>query len=173
MSCSARSTVAHGWEPFTTKSLIFNVGPEYLVATRRSASPATVALMSVPPVIPTSRNGFFSSLFDMSFSRLVTTRAVKPLYILLIVLVAIGLVASIVSSIIAGSIAGVLIAVVGGTIAALLTIIYGRIVLEVLLAIFRLLETNREIAYLQRQQLEQLQRDPAAGNASQQYPPAS
>ncbi len=129
--------------------------------------------MSVPPVIPTSRNGFFSSLFDMSFSRLVTTRAVKPLYILLIVLVSVGLVASIVSSIIAGSLPGVLIAVIGGTIAALLTIIYGRIVLEVLLAIFRLLETNREIAYLQRQQLEQLQRDPAAGNASQQYPPAS
>ncbi len=129
--------------------------------------------MSVPPVIPTSRNGFFSSLFDMSFSRLVTTRAVKPLYILLIVLVSVGLVASIVSSIIAGSIVGVLISVIGGTIAALLTIIYGRIVLEVLLAIFRLLETNREIAYLQRQQLEQLQRDPAAGNASQQYPPAS
>ncbi len=129
--------------------------------------------MSVPPVIPTSRNGFFSALFDMSFSRLVTTRAVKPLYILLIVLVSVGLVASIVSSIIAGSIVGVLISVIGGTIAALLTIIYGRIVLEVLLAIFRLLETNREIAYLQRQQLEQLQRDPAAGNASQQYPPAS
>ncbi len=129
--------------------------------------------MSVPPVIPTSRNGFFSSLFDMSFSRLVTTRAVKPLYILLIVLVSVGLVASIVSAIIAGSLPGVLISVIGGTIAALLTIIYGRIVLEVLLAIFRLLETNREIAYLQRQQLEQLQRDPAAGNASQQYPPAS
>ena len=140
---------------------------------RKSAQPATVAAMSVPPVIPTSREGFFSTLFDLSFTRLLTTRVVKALYILLIVVVGIGLVVTIVSSIIAGSITGVLISVVGGTLAALLTIIYGRIVLEVLLAIFRILETNREIAYLQRQQLLAIKPEAAAGDASQQFPPAS
>ena len=140
---------------------------------RQSVQPATVAAMSVPPVIPTSRGGFFSSLFDLSFTRLVTTRVVKALYILLIVVVAIGLVATITSSIIAGSITGVLISVIGGTLGALLTIIYGRIMLEVLLAIFRILETNREIAYLQRQQLLAIQPQGAAGGASQQPPPAA
>lgn len=139
---------------------------------RESVQPATVATMSVPPVIPTSRDGFLSSLFDLSFTRLVTTRVVKGLYILLIVVVAIGLVASIVSAIISGSITGVLISVVGGTLVALLTIIYGRIMLEVLLAIFRILETNREIAYLQRQQLMAIQPEAAAGDASQQFSPA-
>ena len=128
--------------------------------------------MSVPPVIPTSRDSFLSALFDLSFTRLVTTRVVKGLYILLIVVVAVGLVAAIVSSIIAGSITGVVLSVIGGTIGAFLTIIYGRIVLEVLLAIFRILETNREIAYLQRQQLLAVQGEVAAGGASQQFPPA-
>lgn len=128
--------------------------------------------MSVPPAIPTSRDGFFSTLFDLSFTRLLTTRVVKLLYILLIIVVGIGLAVTIVSSIIAGSITGVLIAVIGGTLGALLTIIYGRIVLEVLLAIFRILETNREIAYLQRQQLLAIKPEAAAGDASQQFPPA-
>ncbi|MSX02691.1 MAG: DUF4282 domain-containing protein [Actinobacteria bacterium] len=128
--------------------------------------------MSVPPAIPTSRNGFFSSLFDFSFSRLVTTRVVKWLYMLLIVVVGIGWVTAIVSSIIAGSISGVLIAVIGGAIAALLTVIYGRIVLELVLAIFRILETNREIAYLQRQQLGGAPPPGVAGEASPPYPPA-
>ena len=90
----------------------------------------------------------------------------------LIVVVGIGLVVTIVSSIITGSITGVLISVVVGTLGALLTIIYGRIVLEVLLAIFRILETNREIAYLQRQQLLAIKPEAAAGDASQQFPPA-
>jgi len=125
--------------------------------------------MSVPPVIPSSRDGFFSTLFDLSFTRLLTTRVVKGLYILLIVVVGIGLVVAIVSSIIAGSITGVLVSVIGGTLGALLTIIYGRIVLEVLLAIFRILETNREIAYLQRQQLLAIQPEATAGSAA---PPA-
>jgi len=129
--------------------------------------------MSVPPVIPTSRNNFFSALFDFSFSRLVTTRVVKWLYMLWIFVVAVSLVASIVSAIMAGSIAGVLITVIGGTIVALLSIIYGRIVLELILAVFRILETNREIAYLQRQQLTHTQPESLAGEASQQFPPAT
>lgn len=153
------------------KSDLHDAG-EYPFVRRKSGQPATVAVMSVPPVIPTSRDGFFSTLFDLSFTRLLTTRVIKWLYILLIIVVGIGLVVTIVSSIIAGSITGVLISVVVGTLGALLTIIYGRIVLEVLLAIFRILETNREIAYLQRQQLLAIQHGAAAGDASQQFPPA-
>ena len=41
--------------------------------------------------------------------------------------------------------------------------IYARVILEVILAIFRLLESNREIAFLQRQQLALLQQQQAAG----------
>ena len=155
------------------KSLIFIIRPQYLFVRRQSVQVATVAALSVPPVIPTSRNNFFSALFDFSFSRLVTTRVVKWLYMLWIFVVGVSLVASIVSAIMAGSIPGVLITVIGGTIVALLSIIYGRIVLELILAVFRILETNREIAYLQRQQLTHAQPDSLAGEASQQFPPAT
>ena len=62
---------------------------------------------------------------------------------------------------------------IGGAIVALLSIIYGRIVLELILAVFRILETNREIAYLQRQQLGHTPPEVAAGEASQQFPSAT
>jgi len=53
-----------------------------------------------------------------------------------------------------------------GPLVALLYVIYARVIIEVILAIFRLLESNREIAFLQRQQLalmqQQSQQPPAA-----------
>lgn len=112
--------------------------------------------MSVPPTMPTSRAGFFSSLFDLNFSRVVTTRVVKWLYLLVIVLVAIGLVGYIATSIISGSVTAIVISVIVGPLVALLYIIVARIGFEVLVAIFRILETNREIAFLERQQLNHM-----------------
>ena len=113
--------------------------------------------MSVPPTMPTSRAGFFSSLFDLNFSRVVTTRVVKWLYLIVIVLVVIGLIGYIATSIISGSVTAIVISVIVGPLVALLYIIIARIGFEVLVAIFRILETNREIAFLERQQLNQMQ----------------
>ncbi len=130
--------------------------------------------MSVPPTMPTSRAGFFSSLFDLNFSRVVTTRVVKWLYLLVIVLVVIGLIGYIATSIISGSVTAIVISVIVGPLVALLYIIIARIGFEVLVAIFRILETNREIAFLERQQLNQMQGgapEPLAPQAQQ--PPAA
>lgn len=130
--------------------------------------------MSVPPTMPTSRAGFFSSLFDLNFSRVVTTRVVKWLYLLVIVLVVIGLIGYIATSIISGSVTAIVISVIVGPLVALLYIIIARIGFEVLVAIFRILETNREIAFLERQQLNQMQGgapEPLAPQAPQ--PPAA
>ena len=130
--------------------------------------------MSVPPTMPTSRAGFFSSLFDLNFSRVVTTRVVKWLYLLVIVLVVIGLIGYIATSIISGSVTAIVVSVIVGPLVALLYIIIARIGFEVLVAIFRILETNREIAFLERQQLNQMQGgapEPLAPQAPQ--PPAA
>ena len=130
--------------------------------------------MSVPPTMPTSRAGFFSSLFDLNFSRVVTTRVVKWLYLIVIVLVVIGLIGYIATSIISGSVTAIVISVIVGPLVALLYIIIARIGFEVLVAIFRILETNREIAFLERQQLNQMQGgapEPLAPQAPQ--PPAA
>ena len=109
--------------------------------------------MSTTPVIPQARKGFLASLLDTSFTTLVTTRVISVLYLLLLILVGVGLLAFVIAAIASGSAAEILVAVIVGPLVALLYVVYARVILEVILAIFRLLESNREIAFLQRQQV--------------------
>lgn len=114
--------------------------------------------MSITPTpIPAARKGFLASLLDPSFSTLVTTRVIRYLYILLLVLFGLGLLGFIVASIASGSAVQIVIALIIGPLVALLYVIYARVILEVILAIFRILESSREIAFVQRQQLALLQ----------------
>lgn len=125
-----------------------------------SDPPARVPLPAVsttPAQIPAARKGFVASLLDTSFSTLVTTRVIRFLYILLLVLVGLGLLGFIVAAIASGSLSQILVALIVGPLMALLYVIYARVILEVILAIFRLLESSREIAFLQRQTLATLQ----------------
>jgi len=128
-----------------------------------------VLAVSTPASIPTARDGFFSSLFDLSFSRLVATRVIKFLYVLLLVLIGLGLLAFIVAAIAGGSAAGIIAALILGPLVALLYVVYARVFLEIILAIFRILETNREIAFLQRQQLALMQQG-GGGSTPPAYP---
>jgi TM2 domain-containing membrane protein YozV len=118
---------------------------------------------TTPTPIPAARKGFIASLLDPSFTTLVTTRVIRYLYILLLVLFGIGLLAFIVASIASGSAAQIVVALIIGPLVALLYIIYARVILEVILAIFRILESSREIAFVQRQQLALLQQQQGAG----------
>ena len=117
--------------------------------------------MITPQPIPTARDGFFSSLFDLSFSRLVTTRVIKVLYILLLVVIGLGLLGFIVAAIASGGAGAIIAALIAGPLVALLYVVYARVFLEIILAIFRILESNREIAFLQRQQVALLQQTTA------------
>ncbi len=133
--------------------------------------------MSTPQPIPTARDGFFSSLFDLSFSRLVTTRVIKVLYILLLIVIGLGLLAFIVAAIASGGAGAIILALIAGPLVALLYVVYARVFLEIILAIFRILETNREIAFLQRQQVALMQQSgggvppsPAPIQPTPQYP---
>jgi cytochrome c oxidase subunit IV len=110
-----------------------------------------------PAPIPPARKGFIASLLDPSFSTLVTTRVIRWLYILILVLIGLGLLGAIVTAIAGGSVAGILFALIIAPLIALLYVIMARVTLEVILAIFRILESSRETAFLQRQQLAVLQ----------------
>lgn len=123
-------------------------------------------MSTTPAQIPAARKGFLASLLDPSFTTLVTTRVIRWLYILMLVLVGLGLLGFIVASIASGSAAQIVVALIVGPLVALLYVIYARVILEVILAIFRLLESNREIAFLQRQQLGLMQQQ------HQQQPPS-
>lgn len=128
-------------------------------------------MSTTPTPIPAARKGFIASLLDPSFTTLVTTRVIRYLYILLLVLFGIGLLFFIIASIASGSAAQIVVALIIGPLVALLYIIYARVFLEVILAIFRILESSREIAFVQRQQLALLQQQQGAVQPPQ--PPAA
>ncbi len=130
---------------------------------RPAADPRSLPGMSTTPAIPTARKGFLASLFDTSFTTLVTTRVISVLYLLLLILVGLGLLGFVIAAIASGSAAEILVALIVGPLLALLYVVYARVILEVILAIFRLLESSREIAFLQRQQVGLLQQQQLGG----------
>ena len=86
-----------------------------------------------PPSQPATANpvltnrGFFASLFDFSFTSLVTTKIIKALYVISVIVIglsSLGLVAPLV---------------------ALLWLIYTRVILELFIALFRIAENTSEL----------------------------
>jgi Domain of unknown function (DUF4282) len=110
--------------------------------------------------------GFLASLFDVSFSSLITTRVIKVLYILSMVVIgltALGLVGAAFANSVA---AGLFVLVIVAPLIGLLYLIYVRVLLEIVIAVFRIMETNAELVGLQRAQTA-----PAAPPASPSSPP--
>ena len=87
----------------------------------------------------------FSSLFDLSFRRFITLGIVKILYILVLVLIAIGWLIGVVSGFSQGAGAG-LIGLVVVSIAALIQVIFARVWLELIVVIFRIGENTSILA---------------------------
>ena len=94
--------------------------------------------------------GFFRSLFDLSFSSLVTPRIIKIIYV--ITLIGIGLTALlfIIAAFNQNSGFGALMLLIIAPILSLFYIVYARVFLEFFIAIFRLAETNAALVSLKR-----------------------
>lgn len=94
--------------------------------------------------------GFFRSLFDLSFSSLVTPKIIKIVYVL--TLIGIGLLAIlfIISAFSTSSALGAVTLLILAPIFSLFYIVYARVFLEFFMAIFRLAETNAELVSLKR-----------------------
>ncbi len=94
--------------------------------------------------------GFLASLFDTSFANLITPRVIKVIYI--ISMVVIGLAALFwIGAAFSQSVAfGLLVLVIAAPIVSLLYLIYTRVLLEVIIALFRIMESNLELVALQR-----------------------
>jgi hypothetical protein len=95
--------------------------------------------------------GFFQSLFDVSFSSLITTRVIKFIYILTMVLIGLGALVFAISAFAADPIVGIFVLLIVAPLGALVYIVYARVFLEIIIAIFRIMETNVELVALQRQ----------------------
>jgi hypothetical protein len=94
--------------------------------------------------------GFLSSLFDISFSSLITTKVIKVLYVLSMIIIGLGALFFIGAAFADSAAAGVIVLVVVAPLFALLYLVYVRVLLEIVIVIFRIMETNIELVELQR-----------------------
>jgi hypothetical protein len=88
--------------------------------------------------------GFFASLFDYSFSSFITPRIIKVLYALTTLVLALWTLADILLAFRVSSALGVL-ALIFGPLMFVIAMIYTRVVLELLIAFFRMHEDVEEI----------------------------
>jgi uncharacterized membrane protein len=94
--------------------------------------------------------GFLSSLFDVSFSNLITTRVIKVIYILSMILIGLTALVFVAGAFSNSVAAGLFTLLILAPLAALLYLIYVRVILEVIICVFRITETNTELVALQR-----------------------
>ena len=96
-----------------------------------------------------SAKGFFASLFDFSFSSLITTKIIKLVYIIATIAIGlflfIGLLTGLIE-LVTGSIIGGLITIIVTPIIALIYLILSRIYLELVIILFRIGEDVRRLA---------------------------
>jgi hypothetical protein len=109
--------------------------------------------------------GFLASLFDISFSSLVTTRVIKVLYLLSMIIIGLFALFFVVAAFSNSVASGIVVLLIIAPLAGLLYLIYVRVLLELVIVIFRIWETNVELVSLQRGQ--------AAGGSAPPPPPSS
>jgi phosphoglycerol transferase MdoB-like AlkP superfamily enzyme len=90
--------------------------------------------------------GFFGSLFDTTFSSLITTKIIRVLYILALIVIGLAALFYTIFAFTQSAALGVITLLVLAPLAALLYAIYTRVILEVIIVLFRILETNQQIA---------------------------
>ena len=94
--------------------------------------------------------GFFGALFDLTFSSFITTKIIKVLYVLAIIIAGLIALAYVIFAFAADPVLGLVTLVVLAPLGFLLYVIYTRVLLELFIAIFRIMETNVELVHLQR-----------------------
>jgi len=99
------------------------------------------------------QKGFFASLFDISFSSLITTRIIKVLYVISLIVIGLFSLFFIIAAFTSSAGAGILTLVILAPLGALLYTVYTRVILEFIIVVFRIAEYNGELVALQRQQM--------------------
>jgi outer membrane biosynthesis protein TonB len=94
--------------------------------------------------------GFLTSLFDVEFKSLITTKVIKVLYILSMILIGLGALAFVVAAFANSVAGGLIVLIIVAPLVSLLYLIYVRVLLEIVIAVFRIMETNTELVALQR-----------------------
>jgi len=105
--------------------------------------PPTAAIRPSPPRQAADSKGFLSALFDFSFTSFVTTRIIKVLYVLILVLVSL---VALFYTIIAFRLStgfGLLVLIIGDPLYIIIVMAFWRLVLEAFVVVFRIAEDVR------------------------------
>jgi hypothetical protein len=111
-----------------------------------SAAVAVAPARYVPPINTQEAAGFISSLFDLSFSTFITSKLIKVLFVISIVMAAFGSLAMVMYGFAMGALPGILMLLIVAPLVFFFYVIYARVVMEVLIVIFRCSEYLAEIA---------------------------
>ncbi|HUF32389.1 MAG TPA: DUF4282 domain-containing protein [Acidimicrobiales bacterium] len=90
--------------------------------------------------------GFFGSLFDMSFSSFVTTKLVKIIYVLAMVVIGLMALAQVIVAVASGESGAIVASLLFVPLFALLALIWTRVGLELVIVVFRIGEDARRTA---------------------------
>jgi hypothetical protein len=92
-----------------------------------------------------THRGFFASLFDFSFTSLVTTRIIKVLYVISVIVIGLISLAFVVVSFHQSATLGLVVLVIVAPLEALFWLIYTRVIMELFIALFRIAENTSEL----------------------------
>jgi len=90
------------------------------------------------------QKGFLGALFDLSFSEFVTVKLIKFIYVLLLVLIAIGYVVGVITGFADSAGQGLLMLILG-VVGAFIAVIFARVYMEILIVLFRIAENSTEL----------------------------
>jgi hypothetical protein len=88
-------------------------------------------------------SSFFAAMFDLSFREFITPRIIQVVFIVMLVIAALGVLSTIVAAFEGGALAGVVILILSPAI-FLVAALFIRIYLEVVILLFRIYETLRD-----------------------------
>src|SRR4051794_2199229 len=94
--------------------------------------------------------GFFASLFDISFTSFITTKIIKVLYVLALVVIGLVALVFVIGAFRVNAGLGVVTLFIFAPLASLFYVIYARVGLELIIQIFRITELLRDQNQLQR-----------------------
>ena len=104
--------------------------------------------MPAPAAAQKQQPGFFGSLFDLSFSSFVAPRIIKILFVLVLILIALGVLAGLggaVFQLINGEVLPALITLVALPFVVIIELILARMWMELIIVTFRIAENVQEI----------------------------
>ena len=109
-------------------------------------SPQAPVQSAAIPLNAAMAKGFFASLFDLSFSSFITTKLVKVLFVIFIVIAGLEALAMLVYGFSLGGVTGGLVALIFAPVIFLFIVVIGRVYLEICIVLFRSADYLAEIA---------------------------